>query len=141
VNLRALLSSAFGTEGETDVTKHHRWIIVAAALLVLPSLASAASIECSRIGTSYDHLFADGNKRVEAILAEFKALPKTATEQQKDRIRKKFCAVGGEVLGLYKLVQAMAKDCIAHGEKLDQLIDVINKQLNLAQQGVNAPCS
>ena len=55
-------------------------------------------------------------------------------------MRKKFCAIGGEVLGYYKFIQAVAKDCAAKGEKLDALLDVINKQLDLAQQGVKAPC-
>lgn len=121
------------------MTRHTRWI-VAAALVLVPTLTSAASIDCKRIGTSYDSLFADGNTRVEGILAEFKKLPQNASEQQKDTIRKRFCAVGGEILGLYKFVQALAKDCAAQGDNMTSLLEVINKQLDLAQQGVNAPC-
>lgn len=119
-----------------------RSLIAAAALYAASvSLVSAAALECGNIGTAYDSLFADGNKRVEAVLAEFKGLPGNATEQQKDAVRKKFCAIGGEVLGYYKFIQKVAKDCAANGEKLDALLDVINKQLDLAQQGVKAPCS
>ncbi len=102
--------------------------------------ASAAGIECSKIGLAYDSLFVDANKRVQDVLAEYKALASSATEQQKDAVRKKFCAVGGELVGYYKFVQAMANDCAKQGEKMDQLLDVINKQLGLAQQGVKQPC-
>lgn len=115
---------------------------VAAAGFVLLSASAglAGSIECSKIGTAYDKFFLDGNNRVQAVLGEYKALPATATEQQKDAVRKKFCAVGGEVVGFYKFIQAMAQDCAAQGDKMDDLLKVINDQLTQAQQGVKAPC-
>lgn len=39
--------------------------------------ASAATLECGLIGTRYDSLFIDGNKRVSDLTAAFKALPVT----------------------------------------------------------------
>jgi hypothetical protein len=115
---------------------------VSALALTVPAgaLGASAAIECSKIGLAYDGLFVDANKRVQDVLAEYKALAASATEQQKDAVRKKFCAVGGELVGYYKFVQAMANDCAKQGEKMDQLLDVINKQLGLAQQGVKQPC-
>lgn len=120
-----------------------RFAVIGALALAIPAgafSASAASIECSKIGLAYDSLFVDANKRVQDVLAEYKALATSATEQQKDAVRKKFCAVGGELVGYYKFVQAVANDCVKQGEKMDQLLDVINKQLGLAQQGVKQPC-
>ena len=115
---------------------------VSALALTVPAgaLGASAAIEWSKIGLAYDGLFVDANKRVQDVLAEYKALAASATEQQKDAVRKKFCAVGGELVGYYKFVQAMANDCAKQGEKMDQLLDVINKQLGLAQQGVKQPC-
>src|SRR5947209_14962398 len=94
--------------------------------------ATAASIECGKIGTAYDDLFVDGNKRVEAVLAEFKALPQNAGEDKKETVRKKFCAVGGELVGYYKFVRALANDCVKQGDQMAQLLEVVNKQLGLA---------
>ena len=119
-----------------------RFAVIGVLALTVPAGAfgASAAIECSKIGIAYDGLFVDVNKRVQDILAEYKALAADATEQQKDAVRKKFCAVGGELVGYYKFVQAMANDCVKQGEKMDQLLDVINKQLGLAQQGVKQPC-
>lgn len=116
---------------------------VAAALMLLLAAvpaATAASIECSKIGVSYDELFVDANKRVEGILAEFKALPANAGEDKKEAVRKKFCAIAGELVGLYKFVRALANDCSRQGEQMGQLLDVVNKQLGLAEEGVKKPC-
>jgi len=104
------------------------------------SAASAASIDCTKIGSAYDHLFADANTRVQTILGQFKALPGGATEQDKDAIRKRFCAVGGELVGFYKFVQALGNDCTSQGANMDQLMKVVNEQLGLAQQGVAEAC-
>ena len=116
--------------------------LFAAASLFAPSLsvASAADIECSKIGSAYDSLFSGANDRVQSILAEFKALPASATEQRKDAIRKRFCAVGGELVGFYKFVQALAKDCASQGENMAELTGVVEKQLGLAQQGIHSAC-
>jgi hypothetical protein len=111
-----------------------------AALVIAMSNGATAAIECSQIGIKYDDLFVDANKRVQEIVAEFKALGSGATDQQKTVVRLKFCAVGGELVGLYKFVRALANDCSSQGEKMGQLLDVINKQLGLAQQGVKEPC-
>ena len=90
---------------------------------------------------AYDDLFRDSNKRVEDILAEYGALPAGASTQERDAIRKKFCAAAGETLGLYKFVRALARDCQALGEPLmDQLLDILRQQLLAAEQGINAPC-
>ena len=110
------------------------------ALVVAMSTGATAAIECSEIGIKYDDLFVDANKRVQEIVAEFKALGSGANEQQKTAVRLKFCAVGGELVGLYKFVRVLANDCSSQGEKMGQLLDVINKQLGLAQEGVKAPC-
>lgn len=110
------------------------------ALVVATSTGATAAIECSQIGIKYDDLFVDANKRVQDIVAEFKALPGNATDAQKGVVRLKFCAVGGELVGLYKFVQALANDCAKQGENVTQLLDVINKQLDLAKQGVKTPC-
>jgi hypothetical protein len=118
-----------------------RTTVAFAGLLMLSvSAASAASIDCAKIGSSYDSLFADANTRVQSVLAEFKKLPGTATEQNKDAIRKKFCAVGGELVGFYKFVQALAKDCAAQGGNVAELTKVVNEQLGLAQKGVREAC-
>jgi hypothetical protein len=116
--------------------------IGAAAGLVLLSLtaASAASIDCSKIGTAYDSLFSDANTRVQAVLTDFKSLPAGADEKRKDAVRKRFCAVGGELVGFYKFVQALGNDCAAQGQNMSELMDVVNKQLGLAQQGIRDAC-
>jgi hypothetical protein len=116
-------------------------LFAAASLFALSlSAASAAGIDCNKIGTAYDDLFADANSRVQALLAEFKKLPASATEQNKDAIRKRFCAVGGELVGFYKFVQALGKDCASQGENVAGLMDVVNKQLDLAKQGIHSAC-
>ena len=51
---------------------------------------------------------------MQSILAEFKALPASASEQRKDAIRKRFCAVGGELVGFYKFVQALGTRYSGH---------------------------
>jgi len=117
-----------------------RTTLVAGLFMLSLSAASAASIECDKIGSAYDHLFADANTRVQSILAEFKGLPGGATEQRKDAIRKRFCAVGGELVGFYKFVQALGNDCASQGASMSELMDVVNKQLSLAQQGVHEAC-
>src|SRR5882724_6005154 len=109
------------------------------AFVVAMSTGATAAIECNQIGIKYDGLFVDANNRVQAIVGEFKALGSGATEPQKTAVRLKFCAVGGELVGLYKFVQALANDCSAQGEKMEQLLKVINEQLGLAQKGVKEP--
>jgi hypothetical protein len=103
--------------------------------------ATAAGIDCKKIGVAYDDLFLDVSKRIEAISAEFKALPAQGADAKRDAIRRRFCAVGGEMVGLYKFVRALANDCSTQGDKMGELIDVVNKQLGLAQQGIKEPCS
>ena len=116
-------------------------LFAAASLLALSlSAASAADIECSKIGSAYDNMFSQANDRIQSILAEFKALPSGATEQRKDAIRKRFCAVGGELVGFYKFMQALAKDCASEGENMTELTEIVNKQLGLAQQGIHSAC-
>jgi hypothetical protein len=113
----------------------------AASLLALSlSTACAADIDCSKIGAAYDNLFSDANNRVQAILAEFKALPAGATEQHKDAIRKRFCAVGGELVGFYKFIQALGNDCKSQGANMAELMEIVDKQLSLAQQGIHSAC-
>jgi hypothetical protein len=104
------------------------------------SAASAASIDCAKIGAAYDSLFSDANTRVQSLLAEFKKLPAGATEQNKDAIRKRFCAVGGELVGFYKFVQALGNDCSSQGANMADLMKVVNEQLGLAQKGVKDAC-
>ena len=116
------------------------FLVAVGAAVLAGATASAASIECGKIGAAYDDLFVDANKRVEGVLAEFKALPANATEQKKDAVRKKFCAVGGELVGYYKFVRALANDCAKQGDPLAQLLEVVNKQLGLAEEGVKKPC-
>ena len=111
-------------------------LAAAAVLAFAASAASAQSISCGKVGTAYDALFNDGNSRVQAVLAEFKALPSGATEAQKDGVRKKFCAVGGEIVGLYKFMKALGNDCAQQGARMSELLDVVNKQLGMAQEGV-----
>jgi hypothetical protein len=110
------------------------------ALVVATSTGATAAIECSQIGIKYDGLFTDVNKRVQDVVAEFKALPAGATDLQKAAVRSKFCVAGGELIGLYKFVLALANDCASQGEKMSPLLDVITKQLGLAQDGVKTPC-
>jgi len=114
--------------------------VFAGLLMLSVSAASAASIDCAKIGSAYDNLFADANTRVQSILTQFKALPGSATEQNKDAIRKRFCAVAGELVGFYKFVQALANDCSSQGGNMEQLTKVVNEQLGLAQQGVGEAC-
>jgi hypothetical protein len=112
----------------------------AGMLMLSVSAASAASIDCAKIGSSYDNLFADANTRVQSILAEFKKLPASATEQNKDAVRKRFCAVGGELVGFYKFVQALGNDCASQGGNVADLMKVVNEQLGLAQKGIHEAC-
>jgi hypothetical protein len=118
-----------------------RAALAAAILLVLsPSTASAAGIDCSKIGSAYDNLFSDANTRIQSMLSELKALPGGATEERKDAVRKRFCAVGGELVGFYKFLQALGNDCSSQGDNMGELMEVVNKQLDLAQQGVHSAC-
>jgi hypothetical protein len=110
------------------------------ALALTVSTGMAGGIECSKIGTAYDDLFVDGNNRVQGILAKYKALPASAGDQQKDAVRKKFCAIAGELVGFYKFVQALANDCAKGGDQMGPLQEIINKQLGLAKQGVKDAC-
>ena len=114
--------------------------VVAGLFMLSLSPASAASIACDKIGSAYDNLFADANTRVQSILTEFKGLPGGATEQSKDAIRKRFCAVGGELVGFYKFVQALANDCAGQGDSMADLLKVVNEQLGLAQKGLTEAC-
>jgi hypothetical protein len=116
--------------------------IAAAVVLALASAnAHAGGIDCRRIGFAYDDLFRDNTLRVEEALAEYRALPPAATEQERDAVRKKFCVAAGESIGLYKLIRALARDCQAQGEPLaDGLLEIVRQQLLSAQQGINAPC-
>lgn len=111
-------------------------LAIAAALMITSSSAFAATIECSKVGLAYDSLFVDGSARIDAIIKQYKALPASATDAQREAIRKKFCMVGGEVVGLYKFIRALANDCSTRGEAMGKVLDVINKQLGLAQEGV-----
>jgi hypothetical protein len=113
---------------------------LAGLLTISASAAGASGIDCKTIGTAYDNLFANANDRVQAILTEFKALPAGATEQKKDAIRKRFCAVGGELVGFYKFVQSLGNDCVKQGDNMTELMDVVNKQLDLAKQGIKTAC-
>ncbi len=118
----------------------HAIAALAGAFMLSVSAASAASIDCVKIGSAYDNLFADANTRVQKVLDEFKGLPGGATEQNKDAIRKRFCAVGGELVGFYKFVQALGNDCAAQGENMGELMKVVNEQLSLAQKGIQEAC-
>jgi hypothetical protein len=111
-------------------------LAITALLVLTGSAAFAEGIDCKTIGTAYDNLFVDGTARVDAIVKQFKALPPGANEQQRDAIRKNFCAVGGEIIGLYKFMRALANDCSKRGESMGNVIDVVDKQLALAQDGV-----
>jgi len=116
-------------------------LLAGQVILFALTTAHAAAIDCRRIGFAYDELFRDANQRVEQVLAEYRALPPTASEQERDALRKKFCAAGGETIGLYKLIRALARDCQAQGEPLaDGLLEIVRQQLLTAQQGINAPC-
>jgi hypothetical protein len=118
-----------------------RAALAAAILLVLsPSTASAVGIDCSKIGSAYDNLFSDANTRIQSMLSELKALPGGATEERKDAVRKRFCAVDGELVGFYKFLQALGNDCSSQGDNMGELMEVVNKQLDLAQQGVHSAC-
>jgi hypothetical protein len=110
---------------------------VIALLCLAPANLHAAAIECSEIGTAYDDLFDNVSKRVEGVVEEIKAA-NTAGEEQKSAARAKFCAIGGELLGLYKFVRALANDCSKQGANVQELLDVIDKQMELAQDGIKA---
>jgi hypothetical protein len=112
----------------------------AGLLMLSVSAAAAAGIDCNKIGNAYDDLFLNANDRVQAILAELKGLPSGATDQQRAAISKRFCAVGGELVGYYKFVQALGNDCTKLGDQMGELMDIVNKQLDLAQQGVKTAC-
>ena len=115
-----------------------RSFALAAALLCLaPAGLHAAAIECTEIGTAYDELFDNVSKRVEGVVEEIKAA-NNANDQRKSAARAKFCAIGGELLGLYKFVQALANDCAKQGANVQELLDVINKQMDLAQNGIKS---
>jgi hypothetical protein len=112
---------------------------MAASMLSVAS-ASAAGIECGKVETAYDHLFLDANARMKSILAEYKALPASASEKNRDASRKRFCAVAGEAVGLYKFVQALTNDCAAQGADVAQLTKIVNEQLGFSLKAVTEAC-
>ncbi len=76
----------------------------------------------------------------EEVQTDFQALPGNATEQQKEQLRKKYCSIAGEILGLDKYVGAYAKDCAAKGEDMEYLLDVVNEQHGQAASSVSKFC-
>lgn len=118
-----------------------RTLLVSIGAVVLTTTAGmSAQIQCGTLGTAYDKLFTDASARTQAIVAAFKALPPSATDAQKDGIRKKFCAIAGEILGLYKIVGAVANDCATQGEQNSELVNVIQQQRANAESGIKATC-
>ncbi|HEY0569364.1 MAG TPA: hypothetical protein VGD13_14740 [Xanthobacteraceae bacterium] len=106
-------------------------------LCLFPIRLPAAEIQCAVIGSAYDDLFNDVTRRVESVVEEIKAAS-SGNDQRKSAVRAKFCAIGGELLGLYKFVRALANDCSKQGADVQELLDVINKQMELAQGGIKS---
>jgi hypothetical protein len=110
--------------------------LTCAAALML-STAWGASIECSRINNFYDDLLKNSEERLQAAVAEGMAMP----EQQRNALRPKICAITGEILGYYNLIQLFASDCAKRGEAIAELLDEIKEYLGTANQEVQKHCS
>jgi len=119
-----------------NVVEHLSPAVLAMPIATANGKRGSAFSDSQKERTAFD----DVNDRVQAILTEFKALPGGATDQKKDAIRKRFCAVAGELVGFYKFVQALGNDCVKQGDNMTELMGVVNKQLELAQQGVKTAC-
>ena len=115
-------------------------IIVAIATLTAPSIGLADNIRCKDIETVYDPIFAVTIKQIEAVGSDFKTLAKDATEQKRDVLRKRYCATGGEALGLYKAVAVQLATCIKSGEDLSKLSDVVKGQMDQTVAAVKNIC-
>jgi len=112
----------------------------AVALGIMVSTAPAQNIECQHIGTAYDELFADSIKRINAVKAEAQGLPANTPPQRREDVRRKFCTVAGELLGLYKFVGALANDCSRQGSNNTELRATIEKQRGLTEQAIKDAC-
>jgi hypothetical protein len=99
------------------------------------SAALGASLECSKINAAYDELFTDSGRRLQETAAEGMAMP----EQQRNVIRPKICAISGEIVGYYKLMQVLANDCSKQGEAMGQL-DELKEQLGIAEEELRKHC-
>ena len=93
------------------------------------SVGRSATIECSAIGSQFDDLFTQANKRVTDYTAELKALP----ERKKLQIHPKICLAAGEVMGLLKLLRAVNDDCTKKGHDTAKFTNVINEQFKEAE--------
>src|SRR5262249_36011726 len=103
--------------------------IACAASLTL-STAWGASIECRKLNIFYDDLLKDSEERLQAAVAEGMAMP----EQQRNAVRPKICAISGEIVGYYKLIQLLANDCVKRGEPMGPLLAEIKDYLGVANQ-------
>jgi hypothetical protein len=111
------------------------WLTCAVAVMF--STAWGASIECSKINLFYDDLLKDSEQRLQAAVAEGMAMP----GQQRNALRPKICAVSGEIVGYYNLIQVLATDCLKQGEAMGPLLDEIKEYLGTANQEVQKHCS
>ena len=103
--------------------------------------ATAATLECGVIGTRYDSLFIDGNKRVSALTEQFKALPANTAESQRVSVRYSLCEAAGEVMGLLKFLRAISEDCTSKGQNLTELNQVLKEQFDKAGPAYQKMCS
>lgn len=115
-------------------------VITCALLAGTASAASAATLECSLVGSRYDSLFIDGNKRVSDLTAQFRALPANA-ESRRVSLRYTLCEAAGEVMGLLKFLRAIAEDCTSKGENLVELHRVLKEQFDTAGPAYQKMCS
>ena len=111
-------------------------LALAAALVITGPAARATGIDCDKIDAVYDPLFTSVEARIAAVVKEFHALPADAKPETREGMRRKFCSVAGEAVGLYKSVVAAAHDCAQRGAEMGKVLDTAGQQLRLAEQGV-----
>ena len=109
-------------------------------LALMATQSRAATLECGLIGTRYDSLFVDGNKRVTDLTNAFKAIPANGPESKRISVRYGLCEAAGEVMGLLKFLRTIADDCTSKGENLVELHRVLKEQFDQAGPAYEKMC-
>lgn len=112
-------------------------LVMALACFVSAPLSAEEGIKCGDVLKGYNELFKSVNGRMAAVGAEFKALPAGADETP---VRKKYCSVGGEMLGQYKGVQLHIAACTRKGESMGEVSKIVNEQVEGVQAVLQKNC-
>lgn len=118
-------------------------LIIAAATCVTLHAQSAFAedgIHCSEIATAYNDLILADGKRSKDTVAQMKSLSAKQLEKEKDALAKKECSIGGEMIGLYNVMQTQLAACAANGEKLGAFPDEVKVQLKGLREAMTGLC-